>query len=97
MQTDSGFAFFLIPAFTSRANQELTASFVCMVNMPVIAAPRLKGHIGGKQTALRVGQRIQKRIAHEKMSISGIGRSRAEYIDLLELFFAFILHNRNLL
>lgn len=38
MQTDSGLAFFLIPAFTSRADQELTASFVCMVNMPVIAA-----------------------------------------------------------
>ena len=25
MQTDSGLAFFLIPAFTSRADQELTA------------------------------------------------------------------------
>lgn len=38
MQTDSGLAFFLIPAFTSRADQELTAAFVCMMNMPVIAA-----------------------------------------------------------
>ena len=38
MQADSGLAFFLIPAFTSRADQELTAAFVCMMNMPVIAA-----------------------------------------------------------
>ena len=58
MQTNSGLAFFLIPAFTSRADQELTASFVCMVNMPVIAAPRLEGHIGGKQATPRVCQRI---------------------------------------
>lgn len=54
MQTDSGLAFFLIPTFTSRANQELTAAFVCMMNMPVIAAPGLEGHIGGKQTAFWV-------------------------------------------
>ena len=97
IQTDSGLAFFLIPAFTSRADQELTAAFVCMMNMPVFAAPRLEGHIGGKQTAFRVCQRIQKRIANEKLSVSGICRSRAEYIDFLELFFAFILHNKNLL
>ena len=69
VQADGGLAFLLVPALASRAEQELTASFVCVVDMPVVAASRLEGHVGGEQAAFRIGQRIQERIAGEVLGI----------------------------
>lgn len=93
VQADGGLAFLLVPALASRANQELTAPFVRMVDMPVVAASRLKGHVGGEQAAFRIGQRIQERIAGEVLGIGGVRRSRAECVDLLELLFSFMPYN----
>ena len=93
VQADGGLAFLLVPALASRAEQELTASFVRMVDMPVVAASRLESHVGGEQAAFRIGQRIQERIAGEVLGIGGVRRSCAECVDLLELLFSFIPHN----
>ena len=93
VQADGGLAFLLVPALASRAEQELTASFVRVVDMPVVAASRLEGHVGGEQAAFRIGQRIEERIAGEVLGIGGVRRSRAECVDLLELLFSFIPHN----
>ena len=90
VQADGSLAFFLVPALARRAEQELTTSFVRVVDMPVVAASRLEGHVGGEQAAFRIGQRIQERIAGEILGIGGVRRSRAECVDLLELLFSFI-------
>ena len=37
-QADSFFTFFLIPSLTCSTDQELSATFCCMMNMPVITA-----------------------------------------------------------
>ena len=58
MQTDSRLALLLIPALAGGAEQKLTAALGSVVDMPVVTTPRLEAHIGGKQTALRVGQRV---------------------------------------
>ena len=93
VQADGGLALLLVPALASRADQELAASFVRVVALPVVAASRLEGHVGGEQAAFRIGQRIQERIAGEELGIGGVRRSRAECVDLLELLFSFISHN----
>ena len=49
----SRFAFFLIPATSGYSDKHLTATFCCVVNMPVIAAARLKCHIKNANLTLR--------------------------------------------
>jgi hypothetical protein len=39
------FAFFLIPTLTCRADEELTAAALCVVNVPVVTATRFKCYI----------------------------------------------------
>ena len=71
-QADSGFALFLVPAFACGANQQLAAALGRVVDMPVVAAAGLKGNVGQKQAGFRVGQRVQERLANEKLGISGV-------------------------
>ena len=60
-QADRRFAFLLIPALAGGADQNLTAAFFCVMDMPVIAAARRKGDIGKKNPCLaRICQRLQK-------------------------------------
>src|SRR5699024_3693570 len=44
------FAPFLIPAAAADAQQHLSAAFVGMMDMPVVAAARLKRHVGDEQS-----------------------------------------------
>ena len=43
-----------------------------VVDMPVVAAAGLKGNVGQKQASFGVGQRVQERLANEKLGISGV-------------------------
>ena len=71
-QADGRFAFFLVPAFACGANQQLAAALGRVVDMPVVAAAGLKGNVGQKQASFGVGQRVQERLANEKLGISGV-------------------------
>ena len=46
------FAFFLIPAFAVYTQKNLSAAFVSAVNVPVIAAARLKSDVGNENRAV---------------------------------------------
>ena len=63
-QADRIFSFLLIPAASCRTDQDLAASGFGVMDMPVVAASRLKSYIGDHQRTLsRICQRIQKRFA----------------------------------
>ena len=80
VQADRRLALFLIPAFACGAEQQLTAARSRVMDVPVVAAARLKGDVRREQTGLGVGQRVQKRVADEKLGVGGIGRTRAELV-----------------
>ena len=51
-QADSGFAFFLVPAFACGANQQLAAALGGVVDVPVVAAAGLKGNVAKNRPVL---------------------------------------------
>ena len=57
-----------------------------MVDMPVVAASRLKGHVRKEQTAFWVGQGIEKRFADEILRVCGVFSAFSEYILLFKFF-----------
>ena len=58
-QFHSRLALFLIPALAGSADQDLSAAFGGVVNVPVVPAARLKGHVGQKDgTGAGRGQRL---------------------------------------
>ena len=63
-----------------------------VVDVPVVAAAGLKGNVGQKQTGFRVGQRVQERLANEKLGISGVCGTGAKNILLLKFMFIHALH-----
>ena len=67
------------------------------MDMPVVAAARLKGDVSGKQPALGVGQRVQKGIPHKKLGIGGVGGAGAKHVVLFKSLFLCVFHNKNLL
>ena len=91
-QADGRFALFLVPAFACGANQQLAAALGRVVDMPVVAAAGLKGNVGQKQTGFRVGQRVQERLANEKLGISGVCGTGFKNILLLKFMFIHALH-----
>ncbi len=61
--------------------------------MPVVAAARLKGHVGQKNRAfLRVVQRIQIGISRKIIRKRGIVLSESEHILLIKHFFIAYSH-----
>ena len=56
VQTLCGLALFLIPALALNADQHLAAALACVVDMPVVAAARLKGDVVDGQVIVRGGQ-----------------------------------------
>ena len=96
-QADGRLALFLIPALTGRAQQQLPAALGRMVNVPVVAAAWLKGYVGRKQAALRVGERVQVRLADKIAGIRGVGRAGAKQVLRFKVFFLQILHGKALL
>ena len=65
LQAPGRLARFLIPALAVHAQQQLSAAFGSVMNVPVVAAAGLKGHVGGEQAALGVGVGVQEGISDE--------------------------------
>ena len=87
LKTDRGLSFFLIPAFACRTDQQLSAAACGVMNMPVVAAPRLKRNVGQMQPVFRLCQRIEIRISDEVLRIGGVFKSESEYVLRVERFF----------
>ena len=67
------------------------------MDVPVVAAAGLKGHVGGKQAAFRVGEGIEERIPDKILRVGRVGRAGAEHIGGFECFSVFIFHGKCLL
>ena len=94
-QADRLFSLFLVPSLTCCTDQKLSATFCRMMNMPVIAAPRLKRNICHKYcTVLWICQWIQIRITDKILCKSCILRSCSKYVLFFKLFFTCSLHNK---
>ena len=58
VQADGILALFLIPALARGAEKELSAAGSRVMDVPVVAAGGLEGHVRGEEAAFRVSQRI---------------------------------------
>lgn len=86
VQADGVLALFLIPALARGADQQLPAAFGGMVDVSVVPASRLEGHIGKKHGALaRNGQGLEVGLAGKVPGIGVIGRADAEGVLLFIL------------
>ena len=83
----------LIPALAGGADEQLAAAPGGMMNVPVVAAARLEGYIGGEQAAFRGSQRIEEGFADEIARKGGVGRARAEYALAFKLSMIHGLHS----
>ena len=59
LEADSGPPLLLLPALAGRADQELASAGRGVMDVPVVAAARLKGDVCKKDGLLRIGQRIE--------------------------------------
>jgi len=76
LQLDGRLPPFLVPTFAADADQDLSCP---VMNMPVVAAARLKGHIGHRQNrglALSQIHRLQRRKEAVPDKVLGIGAVR---------------------
>ena len=58
VQADGVLALFLIPALARGAEKELSAAGSRVMDVPVVAAAGLEGHVHGEEAAFRVSQGI---------------------------------------
>ena len=87
-EINGSFPFFLIPPFTGCAEEDLSAVFSGVMDVPVVAASGFKRHIGKEQRAgLRIRQRIQIRIPDKVLCICSVEFSQPKNIFLIKLFF----------
>ena len=82
-QGDGLFALLLIQALARGADQQLPAAFGGMVDVPVVPASRLEGHIGKKHGALAGNGQVG--LAGKVPGIGVIGRADAEGVLLFIL------------
>ena len=88
----------LIPALAGSADEDLAAAVGGVMDVPVVAAARLKGHVGQEgRTFARCCQRVQKGIADKILCKSCIRLTGSEYVGLFKVFFVENLHNNLLL
>ena len=71
-----GLAFFLIVAAPGHAHKDLSAALLGMVDVPVVAAARLKRHVGNVHLA--GGQRREVALPNEILRISVVGLADGE-------------------
>ena len=88
---------FLIPALAGRADEHLPAALVRMVDVPVVAAARFKGHVSQKQAVLRTSQRVEKGIADKILRVGRVGLTEAENILRVKLFLIHDFYDDSLL
>ncbi len=68
---------FLVPAAAAGAEQDLAAAFGGMVDVPVVAAGRLKGHVADGDTL--GGEHIEVALADKILRKSGVLRAARKY------------------
>ena len=69
-----GLALLLVPPLAGDADQNLTATALRMMHVPVVAASRLEGHVEQRElTVLRVGQGVQEVLAAEVLRERSVG------------------------
>src|SRR5699024_1529499 len=68
---------FLIPAAAGGAQENLAAALVGVVNVPVVAAARLKGDVGGGDTVF-ARQHLEIAVAHKILGVGVVGLAQTE-------------------
>ena len=86
------FSLFLIITASCHADKNLPAAGFRVVDVPVVAAAGFKGNVGQKQAGFGVGQRVQERLANEKLGVSGVCCTSSKNILLLKSMFIHTLH-----
>ena len=72
LQAPGRLARFLIPALAVHAQQQLSAVFGSVMNVPVVAAAGLKGDVGHKYGLLGIGKGLEVAVAHKILCVSGV-------------------------
>src|SRR5699024_5526378 len=67
----------LIPAAAGGAEQDLPAAFAGVVDVPVVAAARLKGDVGGRDAVL-AAEGLQVAFANKVLCVGVVGGAQAE-------------------
>lgn len=93
LEADSGLPLLLIPALAGRADQELASAGRGVMDVPVVAAARLKGDVCKKDGLLRIGQRIEEGRAGKILRVGGVFRAPAKDVFLFKC--GFILNLRD--
>lgn len=83
----------LIPAPAGYTDQDLPSALVRVVDVPVVAAARLKGDVCKKDGLLRIGQRIEEGRAGKILRVGGVFRAPAKDVFLFKC--GFILNFRD--
>lgn len=87
-KADRLLSFLLIPAAARRADQKLSAAALCMMNVPVVPAPRFKRDVCQKNRRLfRVCEGIQPGIADKILCKCRVLLSHSKYILSVKLLF----------
>ena len=89
----AGLPLLLIPALAGRADQELASAGRGVMDVPVVAAARLKGDVCKKDGLLRIGQRIEEGRAGKILRVGGVFRASAKDVFLFKC--GFILNFRD--
>ena len=92
-EADSRLPLLLIPALAGRADQELASAGRGVMDVPVVAAARLKGDVCKKDGLLRIGQRIEEGRAGKILRVGGVFRAPAKDVFLFKC--GFILNFRD--
>ena len=77
-QALGGLALFLVPAFAIHADEHLPAALARMVDVPVVAAARLEGHVEDGQVVVGVGERVEIALPDEVLRETVVGLAQAE-------------------
>ena len=78
VQTLCGLALFLIPALALNADQHLAAALACVVDVPVIAATRLKRNVVDGQVIIGIGERLKIALADEILAKGHVGLAESK-------------------
>ena len=97
-QADRRLALLLIPAAPRGADQELAAAALRVMDMPVIAAARLKCDVRQKNGEFAGdGEGIEIGVPDEKLRERGVLFSKTEHVLPIKFFFAADSHKKSTL
>ena len=78
-------ALLLVPPLAGGADQNLTATALRMVYVPVVATSRLESHVEQRELAvLEVGQGVQEALAAEVLRERSVGIAFPEHVNSVE-------------